>query len=126
MKVTKSDIPKDGWKYLQCDDLGGLIGHCELCGAKLRFQHSLEHENVGLIKIGVECCQRVMTREELDYIRDEDKRIKTEVKTRVNKEKRQRRNFEERNEFYRKRGLPELTWEEYQMLCNKNRRNNSG
>lgn len=108
------NLPKEGWKEVDCIDLGVIREHCDLCGATIRFKHILSHYEYGIISIGCECAGRVMSGESLDYVKDSDK----VMKSRAEKIKRIRKKWIERNQFYASRGLPEVDWETYLMAWN--------
>jgi len=48
--------PRKGWEYLGCDDLGGLDGHCDLCGTEIRHVYFVGHPNWHVLNVGTDCC----------------------------------------------------------------------
>lgn len=48
--------PAHGWEFLGYEDLGELIGSCELCGHPLRHQFYVHHERWGTMEVGTYCC----------------------------------------------------------------------
>jgi len=48
--------PSEGWSLYAEDDLGGLYGNCECCGASLRYVFYLQHENWEPMAVGTNCC----------------------------------------------------------------------
>lgn len=65
--------PSSGWECIGEDDLGDLIGECELCGNAIRYVFLLEHPKWPLIEVGVVCCdhltQTSMARDHMKYTR---------------------------------------------------------
>ena len=51
--------PKFGWAYLGDEDLGGLTGTCENCGASIRYVFTIYHENWGTLEVGTICCDNL-------------------------------------------------------------------
>lgn len=51
--------PKFGWEYFGDEDLGDLIGTCELCGASIRYVFTIHHENWGTMEVGTVCCDNL-------------------------------------------------------------------
>lgn len=79
------NIPKDGWVYDRCVDLKELSGHCELCNARIRFQHIVKHPDCGELSIGCCCSTRVLNGEDIDYVIAQDKKMKSEARKYANK-----------------------------------------
>jgi len=48
--------PKTGWQFQESDDLGGLVGKCELCSTDIRYVYYIYHENWGTLQVGTDCC----------------------------------------------------------------------
>lgn len=95
------------WKHISCTDLGGLIGECGLCGAKLRFVHRVANAD-SVLDIGCECAARIIAGAELDYIIEQDKAIRREA-MRHKKEMEQYAAYLER---CKKAGVEPETWEQ--------------
>jgi hypothetical protein len=51
--------PRVGWEFLGCDDLGGLDGHCDLCGTEIRHVYFVSHPNWHVLNVGTDCCDRL-------------------------------------------------------------------
>ena len=51
--------PQSGWQLLGSDDLGDLIGNCELCSTELRYIYAIYHEAWGAMAVGTDCCDRL-------------------------------------------------------------------
>lgn len=66
--------PKYGWEYVGYDDLGDLIGTCELCGSSLRHQFFVFHENWGTMEVGTYCCDSLTDTEVASNLVDSKKR----------------------------------------------------
>lgn len=115
------NLPKDGWHYVSTTDMKEIRTRCELCGTPIRYVHQIEHKGANLVlEIGCECASNVMSGSDLDYIKDRDKEIKNAANREKAKDARLRKNFEDRNKYYKDRGLPELSWEDYLALIEKN------
>ncbi|MBV5892775.1 hypothetical protein KUT67_00145 [Pseudomonas aeruginosa] len=48
--------PNTGWEYVGEDDLGDLVGSCELCGAAIRYVHYAQHKHWEQMGVGTDCC----------------------------------------------------------------------
>lgn len=48
--------PDTGWEYVGEDDLGDLIGRCELCSTAIRYVHYVQHEHWEQMGVGTDCC----------------------------------------------------------------------
>lgn len=74
------NLPKEGWKEIGVIDLGLPCGNCELCGANLRYMHKVVHREKNLmLDIGVECASKIISGEDLDYIKSTDKAVRREA-----------------------------------------------
>lgn len=51
--------PKFGWQYVAHEDLGDLVGRCQLCGNSFRHQFVVFHENWGTMEVGQNCCDHL-------------------------------------------------------------------
>ncbi len=60
-------------------DLGKRDGICEICGAKLRYQHFVSDSNQ-ILRIGVECASNLLGGNELDKTIELDKKAKSDAK----------------------------------------------
>ncbi|QAB15670.1 HNH endonuclease [Hydrogenovibrio thermophilus] len=72
--------PKFGWEYVGYDDLGDLIGICELCGSSLRHQFFVFHENWGTMEVGTYCCDSLLDTEIASNQVDSKKRYENRKK----------------------------------------------
>lgn len=52
-------MPQFGWQLDGWDDLGDLIGNCELCGTDLRYIHAVHHPDWGSMAVGTDCCDHL-------------------------------------------------------------------
>lgn len=66
--------PRFGWEYVGYDDLGDLIGTCELCGSSLRHQFFVFHDRWGTMKVGTYCCDSSTDTEVASNLADSKKR----------------------------------------------------
>jgi hypothetical protein len=51
--------PKVGWDFAGHDDLGDLIGNCELCGTNIRHVFMVMHPNWTPMEVGEICCDHL-------------------------------------------------------------------
>jgi hypothetical protein len=51
--------PKVGWEFAGYDDLGDLIGSCELCGTEIRYVFLVYHSNWPVLEVGEICCDHL-------------------------------------------------------------------
>ncbi len=49
-------MPDTGWEYVGEDDLGDLLGNCELCDTSIRYIHYVQHEHWEQMGVGTDCC----------------------------------------------------------------------
>lgn len=52
-------MPRTGWEFLSQDDLGDLIGTCELCQTPIRHVFTIHHENWEPMDVGTICCDHL-------------------------------------------------------------------
>jgi hypothetical protein len=52
-------MPDSGWILLGSDDLGDLIGNCELCGQDLRYLCAITHPKWTPMAVGTNCCDKL-------------------------------------------------------------------
>lgn len=52
-------MPKRGWECVGYDDLGDLIGECELCGTDLRYLYLVQHPKWPAMEVGTDCCDNL-------------------------------------------------------------------
>lgn len=52
-------MPRRGWNYVGYDDLGDLIGECELCGTALRYLYLVQHPKWPAMEVGTDCCDNL-------------------------------------------------------------------
>ena len=65
-------MPKDGWIYddeYDTEEYGSE--QCELCGNDLRYVHTLHHPNWGMIMVGCDCADSLLSRGKADEQRKE-------------------------------------------------------
>lgn len=48
--------PDTGWDYVGEDDLGDVLGNCELCDKAIRYVHFIQHEHWEQMGVGTVCC----------------------------------------------------------------------
>jgi hypothetical protein len=51
--------PQSGWEWIGTDDLGDLVGNCELCGTDIRYVYAISHSKWGSMAVGTDCCDRL-------------------------------------------------------------------
>lgn len=51
--------PDTGWEYVGEEDLGDLIGNCELCDNSIRYVHYIQHKYWEQIGVGTHCCDNL-------------------------------------------------------------------
>lgn len=61
--------PFVGWVYVGDEDLGDLLGECDLCGRALRYAFHVEHARWPPMTVGTVCCDELT-----DTTRASDKR----------------------------------------------------
>ncbi len=122
MKDIRNDLPRTGWSYLGADDLGGAIGHCDLCNAVIRFNYMFTHPDVPeILGIGCECAGEIIKNGGvLAQVKADDKKLKSAAAKSARRHKLIETRWKERNEFFRSRGLRELTLEEFTKLWDAN------
>ena len=60
--------PNTGWEYVGEDDLGDLLGNCELCDTSIRYVHYVQHEHWEQMGVGTNCCDNLTgTQEATEY-----------------------------------------------------------
>lgn len=73
-------MPRRGWECLGYDDLGDLIGKCELCGTDLRYLYLVQHPQWPAMEVGTDCCDNltgsVDASEHLDAYKKHADRVK--------------------------------------------------
>ncbi len=52
-------FPRFNWVCVAEDDLGDLIGTCDVCDTEIRYVFTLEHENWFSVDVGTDCCDRM-------------------------------------------------------------------
>lgn len=53
-------MPRTGWDHFGCcDDLGDIIGNCELCGTSIRYVFPIYHPKWGTLEVGEICCDHL-------------------------------------------------------------------
>ncbi|MFG0583988.1 HNH endonuclease [Pseudomonas sp. zjy_9] len=52
-------MPDTGWDYVGEDDLGELVGNCELCDTAIRYVHYVQHMHWEQMGVGTDCCDRL-------------------------------------------------------------------
>lgn len=52
-------MPRRGWECIGYDDLGDLIGECELCGTDLRYLYLIQHPKWPAMEVGTDCCDNL-------------------------------------------------------------------
>lgn len=68
--------PNHGWNYNGEDDLGDLIGTCELCGTSIRYVHYVAHRHWEPMEVGTDCCDNLIGTEEASEARKKFSRLK--------------------------------------------------
>lgn len=51
--------PKVGWDCVGCDDLGDLIGACDVCGTSIRHVFMIQHPKWETLEVGEMCCDHM-------------------------------------------------------------------
>lgn len=51
--------PNTGWEYVGEEDLGDLIGNCELCDNSIRYVHYVQHKHWEPMGVGTHCCDNL-------------------------------------------------------------------
>lgn len=72
-KIHGRAMPSKGWIWVGSDDLGDLIGTCDICPSSIRYEHYLFHENWGYITVGSVCAERLT---EIDPILNKEKELR--------------------------------------------------
>ncbi len=63
LKDRNPTFPRNGWRFEKKIDLFGARGHCENCGAQVRFLYHLRHPNAEqAIAVGSECQKKLTIR----------------------------------------------------------------
>lgn len=62
-------FPISGWELIGHEDLGDLIGACELCGTELRYEFHIEHPKWFPMIVGTNCCDYLTESEVASGIR---------------------------------------------------------
>lgn len=70
-------IPQDGWEWIGGDDLGDLVGTCELCGTAYRHEFYLFNPNYGYIAVGCECANKLLNNDRASIL-DNELKLKAE------------------------------------------------
>jgi len=52
-------MPQTGWELFGSDDLGDLVGSCELCGTELRYVYAIAHPQWSALAVGTDCCDKL-------------------------------------------------------------------
>lgn len=52
-------MPRSGWNWVGVDDLGDLVGTCELCGTDIRYVYAISHSAWGSMAVGTICCDHL-------------------------------------------------------------------
>ncbi len=95
--------PKTGWEYIGDNDLGDLIGNCDLCGSNLRHQFFVFHENWGTMEVGTYCCDSLTDTEIASNSIESKKRFEDRKKRFINSnrwKKQARRYLIKQNKIY--------------------------
>ena len=60
-KWSQPDVPHKGWRFRNFDDLGDLIGTCEMCETQpIRYVHYLEHSDYPrVLGVGSVCAENM-------------------------------------------------------------------
>ena len=73
--------PREGWELIGDDDLGDLVGECELCGTAIRYVFLVQHENWPALEVGTVCCDHLTGNDEaskyMKGIKSHEKRLET-------------------------------------------------
>lgn len=51
--------PKTGWEFAGVDDLGDLVGACELCNTPIRYVFMVTNPAWRAMEVGTECCDHL-------------------------------------------------------------------
>ncbi len=51
--------PKFGWDFLGYEDLGDVIGNCDLCGTAIRYVFLVHHAHWPAMEVGETCCDHL-------------------------------------------------------------------
>lgn len=70
-------MPQSGWEYVGYNDLGDLVGECDVCHAQLRYEHLISHPDWGHLTVGESCANRLTGSEEASEY-EKDRRQKAE------------------------------------------------
>lgn len=77
---SKPGFPHKGWVYWGCEDLGDLIGRCDICGSSLRYEHTIRHRDYGYIKVGCQCCENILSLGDYEEAKRRDKYMRERTK----------------------------------------------
>lgn len=51
--------PKFGWSFLGYEDLGDVVGSCDLCGTAIRYVFLVHHAHWPAMEVGEICCDHI-------------------------------------------------------------------
>lgn len=51
--------PKFGWSFAGWQDLGDLVGNCDLCNTAIRYSFLVAHSGWRAMEVGEECCDNL-------------------------------------------------------------------
>lgn len=51
--------PRTGWDFAGVDDLGDLVGSCELCNTPIRYVFMVTHPDWRPMEVGTDCCDHL-------------------------------------------------------------------
>ena len=80
-KWSQQDVPHKGWQCCDFEDLGDLVGTCEMCETQsIRYVHYMEHPNYGdVLGVGSVCAGHM----EEDYTAAQER--ERQAKSKVNR-----------------------------------------
>ena len=56
-KWSRQDVPHKGWKFFDFEDLGDLVGTCEMCETQsIRYVHYMKHPDYGSVLLVGRVC----------------------------------------------------------------------
>jgi hypothetical protein len=51
--------PKHGWDFIGYEDLGEVVGNCDLCGTAIRYVFVVHHPHWPAMEVGEVCCDHL-------------------------------------------------------------------
>lgn len=72
--------PKFGWEHVGHDDLGDLVGTCELCGTSIRYAFLIQHRDWRPMEVGEICCDHLTSSQAASNLMESKRRYASRLK----------------------------------------------